>query len=458
MKKVVVLGGGESGIGAAILAKKSGYDVFVSDSAKISPDYLAELQYHNIEFEQGNHGMERILSADEVIKSPGIPEKSPIIQHIRSKNLPISSEIDFAYRHTQAKIIAITGTNGKTTTSLFTYHLLKSAGLNVGLAGNIGESFAKKVAFDHYDWYVLEVSSFQLDDIHAFKPNVGILLNITPDHLDRYDSFEHYIEAKFNLCRFMDGAGLFIYNADDENIARRMNKKPIEHTQLEPFMLAYFKDERLFLPASRYYDEDLNIPKKHIFDRLPLAGKHNAMNIAAAVLAALRIGIDEKTIQESFSSFQNAAHRLEKIGEINGITFINDSKATNVDSVFYALDAYSSPIVWIAGGIDKGNHYEQILDLVRQKVKALVCVGKDNRKLMDFFAEEISVIIDTQDMKDAVRKAYQLAEKGDVVLLSPACSSFDLFKNYEDRGNRFRLAVEEHIAMNQAFDKLLRKQ
>jgi UDP-N-acetylmuramoylalanine--D-glutamate ligase len=457
MKKIVVLGGRESGIGAAILAKKAGYEVFLSDSGQIPSDYLAELQYHQIDFEQNHHSPKRILEADEVVKSPGIPQTLSLIKKIREKNILISSEIDFAFRFCKSKIIAITGTNGKTTTTLFTYHLLKSAGLNVGLAGNIGESFAKKVAYHSFDWYVLEVSSFQLEDVHSFKPNVGILLNVTPDHLDRYPSLEQYCEAKFNLTKFMDSSCLFIYNADSENIARRLNHHPVAHAQLEPFTEAYFKEDRLFLPALRSPEENLNIPKKHIFDRLPLAGKHNAMNIAAAVLAALRIGIDEKTIQNSFSSFENAPHRLQKVAQINDITFINDSKATNVDSVMYALDAFNCPIVWIAGGIDKGNDYSQILPLVRQKVKALVCLGKDNQKLMDFFAEEVAVILDTQDIKDAVRKAYQLAERGDVVLLSPACSSFDLFKNYEDRGNRFMAAVDDHASLNNAFEKLLKK-
>ncbi len=457
MKKIVVLGGRESGVGAAILAHRRGMEVLLSDNGTIPEDYLAELEYHGIEFEQGGHTHSRILKAELVVKSPGIPEKAPIIQKIRQAKIPICSEIEFASRFTQAKIIAITGTNGKTTTTLLTYHLLKSAGLNVGLAGNVGESFAKKVALQHFDWYVLEVSSFQLDDIQTFKPDVAILLNITPDHLDRYDSMEDYITAKFNIARYMDSGGIFIYNADDEIIARRLNQGHSIKAQMEPFTLGFYKDDRLFIPALRQVEDNLNIPKKHIFDRLPLVGKHNALNQSAALLAALRIGIDEQTLQRGLLSFVNAPHRLEKVGEINGITFINDSKATNVDAVRYALDAYDKPIVWIAGGIDKGNDYTQIRDLVRQKVKALVCLGKDNSKLIDFFAEEVSTVIDTHDIRDAVRKAYQLAEKGEIVLFSPACSSFDLFKNYEDRGEQFRKAVEEHISINSALDKLFRR-
>jgi UDP-N-acetylmuramoylalanine--D-glutamate ligase len=438
-QKLVVLGAAESGVGAAILGKKQGFEVFVSDFGKISDSYKTELEHYQLAYEEEKHSLTQILAADLVIKSPGIPEKADIIKKIRAAEIPIISEIEFASRYTPATLIAITGTNGKTTTTLFTYHLLKEAGLNVGLAGNVGNSFAKKVAEADHDYYVLEVSSFQLDDIDTFKPHIAILTNITPDHLDRYGyKMENYAASKFNIVRNQTFNDLFIYNADDEVTANQLNQRDIQ-VNTDYFSASFYKEDKLVIPT---YDYTENQQVHIIFDRLPLKGKHNAMNMSAAIMAALRIGILPEQIQASFDSFVNAPHRLEKVGEINGITFINDSKGTNVEATFYALDSYTQPIIWIAGGIDKGNDYTAIEDLVKKKVKALICLGKDNSKLTSFFGEMIPYIYETQSVKEVVSIAYQLAERGDVVLLSPACASFDLFKNYMDRGDQFREAVK----------------
>lgn len=430
----VVLGAGESGVGAALLAKKKGFNVFVSELGKIADDYKEILEDNKIVFEEGKHTEKVILMAEEVIKSPGIPEKAPIITRLREEGIKVISEIEFAARYTKAKMIAITGTNGKTTTTLLTYHLLKNAGFNVGVAGNVGESFAASVAKDNFDWYVLEVSSFQLDDCYEFTPDVAIMLNITPDHLDRYGKdMQNYIDAKFRLMQNMDEQHTFIYNADDKNIAKQM-KEDEPFATLLPITEKWFEGKNIAIPAKTIKKQT----KAITFDNLPIPGRHNQLNISAAITAALLTGAKEEQIKEGLKTFKNTAHRLEKIVEINGITFINDSKATNVDAVYYALGSYDQPIIWIAGGIDKGNDYKQIEALVAKNVKALVCIGKDNTKLLKFFKGKVGKIADTTDIKTAIKRAFGFAEAGDIILLSPACASFDLFKNYEDRGEQFR--------------------
>ena len=443
--KIVVLGGGESGVGAALLAKAKGFEVFLSDKGILAEEYRLILQAQQIPFEEGQHTEDRILAADEIIKSPGIPDKVPLVKKLYEQGTPIISEIEFASRYTKAKKIAITGSNGKTTTTLLTYHLLKAAGMNVGLAGNIGESFAKQVINDTFDWFVLELSSFQLDNMYQFKADVGILLNITPDHLDRYDyNFQNYVNSKFRLLQNMQLTDDFIYLADNEAIASELLKKSFEVNHLP---ISFLKKET---NGGFFHDGILQLKRDNrTFDisakELPIQGPHNAINAMAAVLAAMATGLTDEQIRSGLLSFQNAAHRLEPVAEINDIRFINDSKATNVDSVFYALNSFTTPIIWIAGGLDKGNDYTQIESSVRQKVKALICLGKDNSKLLSFFTPIVPLVFETQDVTQAVQKALSLGESGDVVLLSPACASFDLFKNYEDRGNRFKTAVRSFV-------------
>jgi len=448
-KKIVILGAGESGTGAALLAKQQGLKVFVSDFGAIAPEFQKELQEAEIPFEQEGHNEALILVADEVIKSPGIPEKVPIIQKLREKGIKISSEIDFAARYTEAKIIAITGTNGKTTTTLLTYHLLKEAGLEVGLAGNIGKSFARQLTEKDSSYFVLEVSSFQLDDIHDFRPHIAMLLNITPDHLDRYENdMDKYAAAKFRIFENMQDGDTLIFNEDDERIAKKINHKEGQKIWEEGFSEAFYNAGILRLPAftSAFSSFEQNPAKQWLeFGNLPLQGMHNAMNMSAALLAGLRLGIAPTVLQQGLATFQNVPHRLEKVDMVNGISFINDSKATNVDAVQYALDAFEMPVIWIVGGVDKGNDYSQLLQLVKNKVKGIICLGKDNEKLKTAFAESVSFLHETQDIKNAVLTAYHLAEKGEVVLLSPACASFDLFKNYEDRGEQFKTAVAQAL-------------
>jgi UDP-N-acetylmuramoylalanine--D-glutamate ligase len=439
--KIVVLGGGESGVGAALLAQAKGFDVFLSDKGSLSEDYREILTANRIPFEEGQHTEGRILAADEVIKSPGIPDKVPLVKQLYAQKTPVISEIEFAARYSKAKLIAITGSNGKTTTTLLTYHLLKSAGLNVGLAGNIGESFAKQVINDTFDWFVLELSSFQLDNMYRFKADIGILLNITPDHLDRYEySFQKYVDSKFRLLQNMQPGDDFIYFSDNEAITSELSQKEFNVNHLPISFVkkesngGFFQDGILHLTRSpRTFDISA--------DELPIKGPHNAINAMAATLAAMAAGVKDDQIRSGLLTFQNAAHRLEPVAEINGIEFINDSKATNVDSVYYALNSFNTPIIWIAGGLDKGNDYTQIEDLVRRKVKALICLGKDNSKLLSFFTPIVPVIIETQDVTKAVDHAVSLGSPDDVALLSPACASFDLFKNYEDRGDLFKAAV-----------------
>lgn len=446
-KNIVVLGAGESGNGAALLAKHLGFPVFVSDKGKIKEQYKRELAAQQIEFEEEQHSEERILAADLIIKSPGIPEKVPLIKTLRAAGKEIVSEIEFAFRFKEdSKIIAITGSNGKSTTTSLLYHLLKNAGLDVAMVGNIGISFAKQVAVKPAAWYVIEVSSFQLDDIKEFRPDIGVLLNITPDHLDRYEyKFENYIQSKFLIAKNQKEQDLLIVNLDDPEIIKYLGQhilkpKLIPITMSEHNLTqdegAFMKDDEMHL---KYQGDDTNIS---IHD-LALKGKHNQYNSMAAGISARAAGIRKEKIRESFSSFEGLEHRLEYVATVRGVDFINDSKGTNLNSVWFALESMKQPVVLILGGQDKGNDYNEIMDLVQEKVRAIVCMGVDNAPIHKAFESVIKNIADTQSAKDAVSAAYALAEKGDVVLLSPGCASFDLFKNYEDRGTQFKEAVRE---------------
>ncbi|HEU5289980.1 MAG TPA: UDP-N-acetylmuramoyl-L-alanine--D-glutamate ligase [Cyclobacteriaceae bacterium] len=442
MKELIaILGAGESGTGAALLAKVKGFDVFVSDQGTIKDKYRDDLLRNKIEFEEGKHSEEKILSAKLVIKSPGIPEKAEIIKKIKAIGIEIIDEIEFGFRYIQGKVIAITGTNGKTTTTLLTYHLMKSAGFSVALAGNVGESLARKIANGNSDWYVLEISSFQLDGTKTFKPEIGILLNITPDHLDRYEyNIQNYVNSKFQLIQNMYADSHFIYYADDDVIAKEIAAKKIAPQKVPVSLKAsaktpvYFDREMIFNLADRFSVAQTDTTLK---------GPHNLINTMAAVSAAFLAGAKLTAIREGLKTFKNAPHRLELIATINGVDFVNDSKATNVDSVVYGLGSYNQPLIWIAGGIDKGNDYNMIKDQVQEKVKVLICLGKDNEKLKKFFGGIVPIIHETQSVSELVRIGLREAKKGDVVLLSPACASFDLFKNYEDRGDQFRKATLE---------------
>ncbi len=448
-KSIAILGAGESGIGAAILGLKHGYEVFLSDAGSISDDRKAMLDSHGIDYEEGGHTVSRIKVASEVIKSPGIPDRAPLIVELLAMGTPVLSEIEFAYRYlpSEAKVIAITGTNGKTTTTLLTHHLLKTAGLKVALGGNIGISLAKLVAEGGYDYYVVEVSSFQLDGIVKFKPDVAVLLNITPDHLDRYDNdFRKYVASKFKITQNLSSQEAFVYCADSQPITEEIAKRKIEaclfaiSTSNNPKWNAYLSDDHIIFDY-RYKE----VGKKHKVpvSEISLIGKHNMTNSMAAVMSALNLKIPMETILKGLKTFINAPHRLEPCGELDGVKFINDSKATNVDSVFYALDGIKGNIIWIAGGTDKGNDYSQLDELVKTKVKHLICLGIDNSKLRKHFGGMIQDISATTDIKEAVKLAKNSAESGDVILLSPACASFDLFKNYEDRGDQFKASINE---------------
>jgi UDP-N-acetylmuramoylalanine--D-glutamate ligase len=443
-KRIVILGAGESGTGAAILAKKQGYDVFVSDNDTIKPKYKEMLYDYEIQWEEEKHTERLILDADEVIKSPGIPERSPIIQTIRKKGIRIISEIEFAARFTDAKKICITGSNGKTTTASLIHHMMRKAGLNAGIAGNIGRSFAQQVAEEVYDYYVLELSSFQLDGLFEFKADIAILLNITPDHLDRYDyNLQEYVDSKFRIMHNLSEDEFFIFCSDDEITIKELEKIVTKAKQL-PFArrkkdkeVAYIDDE------DRLRIEFDNVNFAMSVSDLILKGMHNQYNSMAAGITGNVLRIRKDLIRESLMDFQGVEHRLENVLKVHGIQFINDSKATNVNSSWYALESVQGRIVWIAGGVDKGNDYNPLMDLVKEKVKALICLGKDHAKLHKAFDGVIETIIDTNNMKEAVRTAYFLASNGDTVLLSPACASFDLFENYEDRGWQFKEAVRE---------------
>lgn len=440
--RLVVLGGGESGVGTAILGKKKGYDVFVSDFGKIKENYKEVLTINNIPWEDEKHTENLILNADVVMKSPGIPEKAPIVKKLIEKGISVISEIEFAIQFTDATTVGITGSNGKTTTTLLTYHLLKQGGLNVGLAGNIGKSFAWQVAENKHDIYVLELSSFQLDGIINYKPHIAILTNISPDHLDRYNyDYGLYINSKFRITKNQTEADFFIYDDEDEAIKNWLNNNKIKANKV-PFSLSK-KPEN-----DGGFIEDNNINstiKNDLFtmpiNELALEGKHNIKNAMAATAVAQLLNIRKQTIRESLTNFQGVEHRLEKVLKIQGVQYINDSKATNVNSVFYALDSMTTPTVWIVGGVDKGNDYDELMPLVREKVKAIVCLGVDNSKIINAFNNVVDVMVETSSMSEAVQLAQRLAEKGDSVLLSPACASFDLFENYEDRGRQFKQAI-----------------
>lgn len=444
MKKLIsILGAGESGTGAAILAKKNGFRVFVSDKGEIKKKYQEILHKEEIEFEAGKHNEELILQSELVIKSPGIPETAPLVVKLREKNIPVISEIEFAGRYYNGKTICITGSNGKTTTTLLTYHILKNAGFNVGLAGNVGKSFAWQVATDHFEWYVLELSSFQLDDMYDFRADIAVLLNITPDHLDRYGyKMENYVNSKFRIIQNQGPADYLIYCADDEIVQKEVEKRK-PGSILIPFTLHNPSDPGAGIAGDQIIiNHNQNQFSMSILD-LSLQGKHNIYNSMAAGIAGSVLQIRNEQLRESLSDFKGVEHRLEKFLKVHGIDFINDSKATNVNSTWYALESINTPIVWIAGGIDKGNDYSMLTDLVKEKVKAIVCLGVDNSKIHEAFSGLVESMVDTTSMKDAVSSAYYLARNGDTVLLSPACASFDLFENYEDRGLQFKNEVRD---------------
>ncbi len=442
-KRIVILGGGESGVGAALLCKQQGYDVFLSDGGRIKEHYQHELEANRIDFESGAHSMDKILSADEVMKSPGISSSNPIVVQIKEKQIPIISEMELAYRHkAESRIIGITGSNGKTTTTSLIYQICKSGGIDCALVGNIGNSIARQIAVDPKPLYVVEISSFQLDDIISFRPDVAVLTNITEDHLDRYDhDFEKYIAAKFNIVKHQTEQDFFIYNADDAVTVKYLQQYPFNS---KPLPISMQKD----LPKGAFIKEgQMNV--KHgdgfamsIFD-FALKGKHNQYNTMAAAVASSVVGIRKDRIRDAVTSFESLEHRMEKVATVKGIDFINDSKATNVNSAWFALESMDKPVTLILGGVDKGNDYDLIKEMVAEKVKAIVCLGIDNEKIHAAFEGIVSTIIDATSAADAVKAAYGVSQKGDVVLLSPACASFDLFKNYEDRGEQFKQAVRE---------------
>jgi len=442
-KEIAILGGGESGVGAAILAQQKGYSVFLSDSGKIKKKYTEVLSNHKIAFEEEQHSTEKILNAGLVVKSPGIPEKAPIIQQLLKTGVPVISEIEFAGRYTSAKTICITGSNGKTTTTLLLYHILKNAGLNVGLAGNVGKSFAWQVAEENHDVYVIELSSFQLDGMYDFRADVAILMNITPDHLDRYNyNMQNYIDSKFRVIQNQTKNDFFIICADDEVTQNEIKKRNIT-PEVIPFGLgepagisAGVKDNQLIINLHQ------NQFSMSILE-LALQGKHNTYNSMAAGIASMIFEIRNEQLRESLANFTGVEHRLERFLKVHGIEFVNDSKATNVNSTWYALESIYKPIVWIAGGVDKGNDYSMLKGLAKEKVKAIVCLGKDNKKIHEAFKGVVKNIVDASSMDEAVKAAYYLARNGDTVLLSPACASFDLFENYEDRGTQFKQNVRK---------------
>ena len=441
MSRVVVLGGGESGVGSAVLAKVKGFDVFLSDMGKISEKYVAMLDEWKIPFEQGGHTEDLILNADEVIKSPGIPSTAAMVRKIEEKGIKVISEIEFAGRYDSAKKVCITGSNGKTTTTSLIYHLLQQAGLNVGLGGNIGKSYAYQVATENFDIYVLELSSFQLDNVYDFKADIAVITNITPDHLDRYAyNMENYVKSKFRITRNMSDDDCFIFCSDDEITINHLNKIVVKAKQL-PFTQkgevqqgAFVKDDRIIV---RYKEQECDM----YLQELALGGKHNVYNSMAAALAAKVMDIGDEAIREGLSTFQAVEHRLEKVLSIRDVLYINDSKATNVDAAWYALECQTRPVVWIVGGTDKGNDYSSLVPLAKEKVKAIICMGLDNAKIHAAFEDVVPKMYDVTSAQDAVQTAHKIAESGDVVLLSPCCASFDLFKNYEDRGRQFKEAV-----------------
>lgn len=446
---MVILGGGESGVGAALLAKKEGYDTFLSDSSSLKDVYRKELTEAGIEWEENGHDEDRLVTADEIVKSPGIGEQLPLMQRIRSQRVPVISEIELAFRHRNpCRIIAITGSNGKTTTTALAHHICREGGLDAALVGNIGYSFARQVSEDPKPLYVVEISSFQLDDIDSFRPDVAVLLNITEDHLDRYDyNFERYIRSKFSIARNQQPADYFIYSADDEVTMKYIQNREVTGFDIKSNQLpismkrelphgAFIKDGDMYIRTGEEFTS------MSVFD-FALKGKHNQYNTMAACVAAATLDIRKNKIREAVRNFQALEHRMEFVATVRGVEFINDSKATNVNSTWYALESMTRPVVLILGGVDKGNDYSLITDLVKEKVKAIVCMGTDNRKIQDAFSSLVTTMVTTNNAQDAVQASFHIASKGDVVLLSPACASFDLFKNYEDRGNQFKKAVKE---------------
>lgn len=442
---ISILGLGESGVGAALLAQKLGYTMWLSDAGKVKQDYSDELTIYDLPFEEGSHSEARILSSDLIVKSPGIPNSAPVVQHALAKGIPVISEIEFASRHTTAKLIAITGSNGKTTTTGLTHHILKKAGYNVGLAGNIGHSFARLVADKEHDWYVLEVSSFQLDNIDGFKPWISMVLNITPDHLDRYGyNFGAYAASKLRIRENQDSNDFFIYCPDDAGTMQHITLAK-GTPRAVPFSLQQTLAEGAFVQDASIHIHTHTQKNRFVMpiQDLALQGKHNVYNSMAAGIAACIVDIRKEVLRESLTDFKNEPHRLEVVAKVSGVEFINDSKATNVNSTWYALESMEHPVVWIVGGVDKGNDYAALQDLVRKRVKAIVCLGIENMRIHQAFSPLVDMIVNTGSMKEAVRMAHHLAEKDDIVLLSPACASFDLFDNYEDRGNQFKLAVRD---------------
>ena len=446
-KRIVILGGGESGAGCGILALKQGFDVFVSDSGMLKEKYCHELDAANVSYEQGKHTEELILNADEIIKSPGIPDKADIIKKAKALNIPIISEIEFASRYTNAKHLAITGTNGKTTTTMMCYHILQKAGFNVGLGGNVGKSYARQVAEENFDYYVLELSSFQLDNTYTFRPDIAILCNITPDHLDRYNyEFQNYIDSKFRIAMNQTKDDYFIYCADDEVTVSNLATHKIDAQKL-PFSYGKVMQEGAYVADKEFHllENQSTTPNKILtmfINDFALKGIHNSYNSMAAAIAANVLNIRKDVIRESLIDFQNVEHRLEYVASVGGVEFINDSKATNVNSTWYALESMDKPVVWIVGGVDKGNDYTALLPLVKDKVKVIVCLGTDNHKIHEAFGKDVDLMLNTSSAEEAVHVAKRFASKGDVVLLSPACASFDLFANYEDRGWQFKAAVK----------------
>ena len=439
-KHISILGAGESGVGAAILAKKQGWNVFVSDFGSIKQEYKAELDLNGLKWEENQHSEDIILKSDLVIKSPGIPDKAPLIKKLKEKGIKIISEIEFGGYYLKAKTICITGSNGKTTTTMLTYHILRKAGINVGLAGNVGKSFAKQIATEKFDWYVLELSSFQLDDMFEFRADIAMILNITPDHLDRYDyQMQNYVNSKFRILQNQTATDWFIYNKEDPIISKEISLREIK-AQKAPFSLS----EAMECGAHTINEQfTININEKltmSIHD-LALKGKHNAQNSMASGIAARLLDIRSSVIRESLEDFVNVEHRLEFVAKVHGIEFINDSKATNINSTWFALETMEKPTVWIVGGVDKGNDYNELLDLVKSKVKAIICLGLDNQKIIDTFSGSVETIVEAKSAMEAVAYGYRLASKDETVLLSPACASFDLFENYEHRGDLFKEAV-----------------
>jgi UDP-N-acetylmuramoylalanine--D-glutamate ligase len=440
-QNIVVLGAGESGVGASLLAKNKGFDVFVSDSGNIPDAFKDELIANHILWEEKGHDLDKILTANTIVKSPGIPEKTRVMEAIRAAGIRVVSEIEFAKPFSKGKTVCITGSNGKTTTTLLIHHILKKAGFDVGLAGNIGKSYARQVALEDHEWYVLELSSFQLDDMHDFKANIAVLTNITPDHLDRYEyNMGKYVESKFRITNNLGADEWFIYNADDELILKELATKNLA-VKTAPFsiknkegMAAYANEKQL----------TINIKQQLIMSihELALKGKHNTQNALAAGIAGRLLEVRKDLVRESLGDFVNAEHRMEFVAKVNGIEFINDSKATNINATWFALESMEKPTIWVVGGVDKGNDYSEITDLVKQKVKAIICLGVDNSKIIEAFSGVVDTIVEVNSAIEAVAYGYNLGKKEDVVLLSPACASFDLFENYEDRGNQFKKAVK----------------